>query len=166
MRSADAPDVLFVEDNPFDVDLTLRSLKAVGLEKRVKVVRDGKEAVDYAFRTGPYQDRRLEDAPKLVLLDLKLPKMTGLQVLQWIRADPDTKGLAVIILTTFEDDRDVVEIFRLGVTGYLVKPLDVEKFYDMAKGLLEGLTPPPRKADSPASASRQEQHPRVPGPDA
>jgi CheY-like chemotaxis protein len=165
MRSFDAPDVLFVEDNPFDVDLTLRGLKAVGLEKRVKVVRDGKEAVDYVFHTGPYEARRPEEAPKLVLLDLKLPKMTGLQVLQWIRADPDTKGLPVIILTTFEDDRDVVEIFRLGVTGYLVKPLDVEKFYEMAKGLLEGLTPPPRKAAAPTPAPRQEEHPRVPGMD-
>src|SRR4051812_39526584 len=161
MRSFDAPDLLFVEDNPFDVELTLRSLKAVGLENRIKVARDGKEAVDYASRTGPYQDRPREGDPKLVLLDLKLPKMTGLQVLQWIRADSETKNLPVIILTTFEDDRDVVEIFRLGVTGYLVKPLDVEKFYDMAKGLLEGLTPPPRKAGSPAPAPRQ-----VPGTDA
>ena len=166
MRSFDAPDLLFVEDNPFDVELTLRSLKAVGLEKRVKVVRDGKEAVDYVSRTGPYQARPREGDPKLVLLDLKLPKMTGLQVLQWIRADPGTKGLPVIILTTFEDDRDVVEIFRLGVTGYLVKPLEVEKFYDMAKGLLEGLTPPARKADTPPPSSRQEEHRQVPGTDA
>src|SRR5512144_62131 len=110
MRSFDAPDILFVEDNPFDVELTLRSLKPLGIEKRIKVARDGKEAVDYVFRSGPYQGRLPEDAPKLMLLDLKLPKMSGLQVLQWIRADPDTKGLPVIILTTFEDDRDVVEI--------------------------------------------------------
>jgi CheY-like chemotaxis protein len=154
MRSNDAADVLFVEDNPFDVDLTLRALKACGLEKRVKVVRDGKEAVDYAFRTGPYRGRSAEDAPKLVLLDLKLPKMTGLQVLQWIRADPDTKGLPVLILTTFEDDRDVVEIFRLGVTGYLTKPLDVEKFYEIARGILSDLVPPSRAKGPPAEPSR------------
>lgn len=153
MRSNEAADVLFVEDNPFDVDLTLRALKACGLENRVKVVRDGKEAVDYAFRTGPYHGRSREDAPKLVLLDLKLPKMTGLQVLQWIRADPDTKALPVLILTTFEDDRDVVEIFRLGVTGYLTKPLDVEKFYEIARNILSDLVPPSRAKGPPAEPS-------------
>lgn len=154
MRSFDAPDILFVEDNPFDVDLTLRALKTVGLEGRIKVVRDGKEAVDYAFRTGPYAGRPREDDPKLVLLDLKLPKMTGLQVLQWIRADPDTKALPVIILTTFEDDRDVVEIFRLGVTGYLTKPLDVQKFIELAHGLIEGVHAPP-PAQSSTGAGRK-----------
>ena len=154
MRSSDAADVLFVEDNPFDVDLTLRALKLCGLEKRVKVTRDGKEAVDYVFRAGPYRGRSAEDAPKLILLDLKLPKMTGLQVLQWIRADPEAKTLPVIILTTFEDDRDVVEIFRLGVTGYLTKPLDVEKFYEIARGILSDLVPPSRAKGPPAEPSR------------
>jgi len=139
MHSSSAPDVLYVEDNPSDVDFTLHALSTCGLAKRVKVVRDGKEAVDYVFRTGPYQGLSPADAPKLILLDLKLPKMTGLQVLQWIRADPGTKTLPVIILTTFEDDRDVVEIYRLGVTGYLVKPLRIDKFYEIAHPLLEGL---------------------------
>lgn len=155
MRSFDAPEILFVEDNAFDVDLTLRSLRACGLDRQVKVVRDGKEAVDYVFRTGPFQGRLAEDSPHLILLDLKLPKMSGLQVLQWIRADPDTKQLPVIILTTFEDDRDVVEIFRLGVTGYLVKPLDVQKFYETAKDLVEGIRPPAPKASSPEPAPRK-----------
>jgi len=81
--------------------------------------------------------------------------MTGLQVLQWIRADPDTKSLPVIILTTFEDDRDVVEIFRLGVTGYLTKPIDVEKFYEIARNILPGLTAP-RPKGAPAEPSRPE----------
>jgi CheY-like chemotaxis protein len=156
MRSSTAADVLFVEDNPFDVDLTLRALRACGLENRIKVVRDGKEAVDYAFRTGPYRGMSPDDAPKLVLLDLKLPKMTGLQVLQWIRADPDTKALPVIILTTFEDDRDVVEIFRLGVTGYLTKPLSVDKFYEIARGLLPGVSAPVRAQGAPPEPSRPE----------
>ncbi len=155
MRASPAADVLFVEDNPFDVDLTLRALKACGLQDRLKVVRDGKEAVDYVFRTGPYRGMSPEDGPKLVLLDLKLPKMTGLQVLQWIRADPETKSLPVIILTTFEDDREVVEIFRLGVTGYLTKPLDVAKFYEIANPLLPGLTAPIAKG-TPREPSRPE----------
>lgn len=158
MRSFDAPDILFVEDNPIDVELTLRALKICGLEKRAKVVRDGKEAVDYVFRTGPYGGCNAENGPKLVLLDLKLPKMTGLQVLQWIRADPGTKSLPVIILTTFEDDRDVVEIFRLGVTGYLVKPLDVTKFYEIAKGLLQGLQAP--RQEPRGSGQGQSETPR------
>lgn len=150
---AGAADVLFVEDNPYDIDLTLRALKACGLENRVKVVRDGKEAVDYVFRNGPYQGRSREETPRLVLLDLKLPKMSGLQVLQWIRADPDTKSLPVIILTTFEDDRDVVEIFRLGVTGYLVKPLRVEKFYEIARELVDGIVAPAPRPDPSGARS-------------
>ncbi len=147
MGPGGAADILFVEDNPHDVVLTLRALRRCGLEDRVRVVNDGKEAVDYVFRTGRYRERPLQDAPRLMLLDLKLPKMTGLQVLQWIRADPETQSMPVIILTTFEDDRDVVEIFRLGVTGYLVKPIDVMKFYDIAKGILVGLrAPEPRSS--------------------
>jgi CheY-like chemotaxis protein len=159
MRARNGADVLFVEDNPYDIDLTLRALKACGLENRVKVVRDGKEAVDYVFRTGPYQDRPREESLRLVLLDLKLPKMTGLQVLQWIRADPETKSLPVIILTTFEDDRDVVEIFRLGVTGYLVKPLRVEKFYDIARGLIDGIVAPPARPDPSGARTPGSPHP-------
>lgn len=133
MPESDGADILFVEDNPFDVDLTLRTLRACGFGDRIQVARDGKEALDYLFGDGKHQGRRLEDGPRLVLLDLKLPNVTGLQVLQWVRADPRTKDLPVIILTSFEDDREVVEIFRLGVTGYLVKPLNKEEFLALAR---------------------------------
>ncbi|HVE38678.1 MAG TPA: response regulator [Planctomycetota bacterium] len=133
MSSSGEPEILFVEDNPFDVELTLRALKGCGFSDRVKVARDGKEALDYLFGEGPYKGRRIEEGPRLVLLDLKLPKVTGLQVLQWVRADPRTKELPVIILTSFEDDREVVEIFRLGVTGYLVKPLNKDEFCTLAR---------------------------------
>jgi two-component system response regulator len=133
MSASGEPDILFVEDNPFDVELTLRSLKACGFGDRVKVARDGKEALEYLFGEGPHQGRKIEEGPRLVLLDLKLPKVTGLQVLQWVRADPRTKELPVIILTSFEDDREVVEIYRLGVTGYLVKPLNKDEFCSLAK---------------------------------
>jgi CheY-like chemotaxis protein len=130
-----AVDILYVEDNPFDIDLTLRTLRASKLGDRVHVARDGKEALDFLFGAGKHQGRRLEDGPRLVLLDLKLPKVTGLQVLQWVRADPRTKELPVIVLTSFEDDREVVEIFRLGVSGYLVKPLNQDEFSALARKL-------------------------------
>src|SRR5262245_33745670 len=133
MAADDVIDILMVEDNPFDVDLSMRTLRACNLGDRVQVARDGKEALDFLFAAGKHQGRRLESGPRLVLLDLKLPKVTGLQVLQWVRADPRTKDLPVIILTSFEDDREVVEIFRLGVTGYLVKPLNKDEFISLAK---------------------------------
>jgi CheY-like chemotaxis protein len=135
MGVEDAVDILYVEDNPFDVDLTLRTLRAARLGDRVHVARDGKEALDFLFGTGKHQGRRIEEGPRLVLLDLKLPKVTGLQVLQWIRADPRTKELPVIVLTSFEDDREVVEIFRLGVSGYLVKPLNKDEFTALVRKL-------------------------------
>jgi CheY-like chemotaxis protein len=155
MPSSGEPEVLFVEDNPFDVELTLRALKACGFGDRVHVARDGKEALDYLFGEGPYKGRRIEEGPRLVLLDLKLPKVTGLQVLQWVRADPRTKELPVIILTSFEDDREVVEIFRLGVTGYLVKPLNKDEFCSLALKL--GL----QVAPSPKNVSPPSEHPRT-----
>jgi CheY-like chemotaxis protein len=152
MPLPESADILFVEDNPFDVELTQRTLNACGFKDRVKSARDGKEALDYLFGEGPYKGRRLEDGPRVVLLDLKLPKVTGLQVLQWVRADPRTKELPVIILTSFEDDREVVEIFKLGVTGYLVKPLNKDEFCALA-----------RKLGLPGVIAPQEQlHPPVP----
>jgi two-component system response regulator len=150
MQHVPTADILFVEDNPFDVDLTMRTLRACGLAERVKIARDGQEALDYLLGEGTYKGRRLEDGPLLVLLDLKLPKVTGLQVLQWVRADPRTKELPVIILTSFEDDREVVEVFHLGVTGYLVKPLNKEEFRILARKVrIPGLNVPEEKADPP-----------------
>ncbi len=126
-------DILFVEDNPFDVELTLRTLQQCGMADRVIVARDGAEALDYLMGAGPFQGRPVEEKPRLILLDLKLPKVTGLQVLQWIRADPRLQDIPVIILTTFVDDRAVVELFHLGVIGYLVKPLDATGFSKLAR---------------------------------
>ena len=140
MTTDDMVDILMVEDNPFDVDLTMRTLRACNLGDRVYVARDGKEALDFLFASGKHEGRKAEHAPRLVLLDLKLPKVTGLQVLQWVRADPRTKDIPVIVLTSFEDDREVVEIFRLGVSGYLVKPLNKDEFITLARKLgVEGV---------------------------
>jgi two-component system, response regulator len=148
MPTPGTADILFVEDNPFDVDLTMRALRACNAGDRVQVARDGKEALDYIFGSGVFQGRKIEDGPRLVLLDLKLPKVTGLQVLQWIRADPRTKDLPVVILTSFEDDREVVEIFRLGVTGYLVKPLNKEEFCTLARKVGLDYVPVPKQEKS------------------
>lgn len=148
MTASEAADILFVEDNPFDIDLTLRKLKGLGLASRVKVVRDGKDALDYIFRAGAHQGRSSAEDPKLIVLDLKLPKVNGLQVLQWIRADAHTKDLPVIVLTGTENDREIVEIFKLGVSGYLVKPLDREEFRKLARGLIGGI---PESSDLPSS---------------
>jgi CheY-like chemotaxis protein len=140
MSADDQIDILMVEDNPFDVDLTMRTLRACNLGDRVHVARDGKEALDFLFSAGKHEGRKADHAPRLVLLDLKLPKVTGLQVLQWVRADPRTKDIPVIVLTSFEDDREVVEIFRLGVSGYLVKPLNKDEFLALARKLgVEGV---------------------------
>jgi two-component system, response regulator len=152
MDNPGAADILMVEDNPFDVDLTMRTLRACNVADRVKVVRDGKEALDYLFGSGTYEGRLLQDGPRLVLLDLKLPKVTGLQVLQWVRADPRTKELPVIILTSFDDDRQVVEIFRLGVTGYLTKPLDRDEFCVLARKVgLDGIPEPSHEVHPPGA---------------
>jgi CheY-like chemotaxis protein len=140
MSADDQVDILMVEDNPFDVDLTMRTLRACNVGDRVYVARDGKEALDFLFAAGKHEGRKTDQVPRLVLLDLKLPKVTGLQVLQWVRADPRTKDIPVIVLTSFEDDREVVEIFRLGVSGYLVKPLNKDEFVALARKLgVEGV---------------------------
>ena len=152
MEIPGAADILYVEDNPFDVDLTMRTLRSCNLGDRVQIARDGKEALDYLFGSGKYEGRRLEDGPRLVLLDLKLPKVTGLQVLQWVRADPRTKELPVIILTSFDDDREVVEIFRLGVSGYLTKPLNRDEFCTLARKIgLEGVPEPSHQVHPPGA---------------
>lgn len=129
------PDILFVEDNPFDVTLTLRTLRQCDFGDRVAVVGDGAEALDFIFATGRWSHRRVEDLPKLVLLDLKLPKVNGTQVLQWIRADQRTRDVPVVVLTSSQDDRDVVESYKLGVAAYIVKPLDRESFTAVLRDL-------------------------------
>jgi CheY-like chemotaxis protein len=134
-------DILFVEDNPFDITLTMRVLAQLQLAERVQVVNDGREALDYIFGIGAYSSRRAEDLPRLVLLDLKLPKVNGIQVLQWIRADLRTKEVPVVVLTSFEDDRKVVEVYKLGVSGYLMKPLEKKDFLPILERLNLGQGP-------------------------
>lgn len=128
MTSVDPIDLLLVEDNPRDVELTLHAFGQHKLANRVHVVRDGAEALDFLFAEGDYSGRATMAHPRVVLLDLKLPKVDGIEVLRAIRQDPRTRTLPVVVLTSSQEERDIVEAYRLGVNSYIVKPLDFEKF--------------------------------------
>lgn len=135
MVNADAVDILLVEDNPNDLELALRALKKHNLANNVIVARDGAEALDFIFGTGSYAHREIEKIPKLVLLDLKLPKVDGLEVLRRIKADERTKTIPVVVLTSSQEERDVVDSYRLGVNSYIVKPVDFDQFIDSVSKL-------------------------------
>jgi two-component system response regulator len=130
-----AVEILIVEDNPNDVELTLRVLKKNNISNRVHVVRDGAEALEFIFCTGAYADRDIKNGPKVVLLDLKLPKVDGLEVLRQIKADPRTKTIPVVVLTSSREERDVVQSYQLGVNSYIVKPVDFEQFTEAVRQL-------------------------------
>ncbi len=128
MSKGNAVEILLVEDNPNDVELTLRALSQHNLANKVHVVGDGAQALDYLFRTGEYAGRNARETPKLVLLDLKLPKVDGLEVLRRIKSDAALKVLPVVVLTSSREEKDVVESYHLGVNSYIVKPVDFEQF--------------------------------------
>ena len=121
-------EILLVEDNPDDVELTLRALEKYNLANKVFVVKDGAEALEYIFATGAYAHRKIENAPKVVLLDLKLPKVNGLEVLRKIKSDKSTKLIPVVMLTSSTEECDIVDSHRLGVNSYIVKPVNFNKF--------------------------------------
>ena len=126
--------ILLVEDNPDDEALTLRALAKGSIHNRIDVVRDGAEALDYLFRKGKYEARGAEE-PQVVLLDLKLPKVDGIQVLKRIRADSSTRHLPVVILTSSREERDLVAGYANGANSYIVKPVDMEQFMEAVKHL-------------------------------
>lgn len=127
--------ILLVEDNPADELLTLRALKLGNLSNEIVVVRDGAEALDFIFCTGKYAGRNRDDWPVLILLDLKLPKVDGLEVLRRIRIDERTKLLPVVILTSSTEEKDLVESYRLGANSYIRKAVDFVKFTEAVKQL-------------------------------
>jgi len=124
----DSAEILIVEDNPNDAQLTMRSLKKNNLANHIMHVSDGQAAVDYIFGEGEYQGRNVLDQPKVILLDLKLPKLNGLQVLARIRSDARTKILPVVILTSSQQESDLIESYKLGANSYIVKPVEFENF--------------------------------------
>ena len=121
-------EILLVEDNPSDVELTLRALKARNLANQVFVARDGAEALDFFFGEQGHPLRDIGVTPRVVLLDLKLPKVDGLEVLRRIKTDARTKRIPVVVMTSSREEHDVVESYELGVNSYIVKPVDFEQF--------------------------------------
>jgi len=126
-------EILLVEDNPADVELTLHAFKKHKLTNKIQVIRDGAEALEYLFGTGAHAGRDVNQVPKLVLLDLKLPKVDGMEVLRRIRADPRTRLIPVTILTASREERDIAEGYNLNVNSYIVKPVDFEQFTETAR---------------------------------
>jgi len=127
--------ILLVEDNPDDEALALRALKKNNILNEVVVARDGAEALDYLFGTGAYSDRDTSMMPEVVLLDLKLPKVDGLEVLRQIRADDTTRLLPVVILTSSDEERDLVDSYELGANSYVCKPVDFTRFAEAVRQL-------------------------------
>jgi two-component system response regulator len=127
--------ILLVEDNPDDEALTLRALKRNNILNEVIVARDGAEALDYLFAQGEYNDRNASQLPEVVLLDLKLPKIDGLDVLRRIRSDPQTRRMAVVILTSSNEERDIISGYDLGANSYIRKPVDFNQFMEAVRQL-------------------------------
>jgi two-component system response regulator len=128
-------DILLVEDNPHDAELTVRALKKRNLANRIFVAEDGAQALDILFARGQYEKRENSTPPKVVLLDLKLPKVSGLEVLKEIKSDARTKRIPVVVVTSSREDPDIKEAYSLGANSYVVKPVDFEQFFDAMSNL-------------------------------
>jgi two-component system response regulator len=128
-------DILLVEDNQDDVDLALHALRREKLANKIYVVRDGEEALDFLFCRGSFAERSFDVPPKLVLLDLKLPKIGGMEVLKEIKSDPRTKTIPVVIMTSSKEERDLVASYNLGVNSYIQKPVDFDQFRETIKSV-------------------------------
>jgi CheY-like chemotaxis protein len=120
-------EILLVEDNPTDAELTMRALRSNNLVNNVTWIKNGAEALDFVFCRGAYRSRK-NDHPKLILLDLKLPKVDGIEVLRQLKANEKTRTIPVVVLTSSAEERDIVDSYRLGVNSYIVKPVEFEQF--------------------------------------
>ncbi len=146
-------EILLVEDNPDDVELAVHALRRENLANHIEIARDGEEALDFLFCRGRHKDRSFQAPPRLVLLDLKLPKVDGLEVLQEVKSDPRTKAIPVVIITSSREEQDLVNGYKLGVNAYIQKPVDFAQFREMVKRLgmfwLVVNQPPPAAAFHP-----------------
>ncbi len=131
----DEVQILLVEDNPDDVKLALHAFNAHKLANRVHVARDGAEALEFIFCTGAYAGRQIVNGPRVILLDLKLPFVDGVEVLRRVKGDPRTRSIPVVVLTSSKEERDIVESYRLGVNSYIVKQVDFDQFTEAVRQL-------------------------------
>ncbi|MEI9912057.1 MAG: response regulator [Bacteroidota bacterium] len=122
-------EVLLVEDNLSDAEMTIRALKKNNLANRLLHLKDGAEALDFLFGEGEYAGRQIEHTPKVILLDLKMPKVNGIEVLAKVKTDPRTKKIPVVVLSSSKEDPDIQECYDLGVNGYVVKPVEFDEFH-------------------------------------
>jgi len=132
MEQFEQVEILLVEDNPLDAELTIRALKKGGLANKLLWLKDGEQALDYLFRRGAYTDRD-DILPRLVLLDLKMPRVDGIEVLRTIKKDERTRRIPVVVMTSSQEERDVAQSYDLGVNSYVVKPVDFGAFADLAR---------------------------------
>ena len=131
MMNPQEVEILLVEDNQDDLELALHALKKGNLANKIDVARDGEEALDYLFCRGNFEKRSFETPPRVVLLDLKLPKVDGLEVLRALKNDPRTKSIPVVVMTSSKEQRDLVEGYKLGVNSYIQKPVDFTEFREI-----------------------------------
>ncbi len=149
-------EILLVEDSPEDADLALHALRKGMLVNTIFVVHDGEEALDFIFCRGVFADRSFNDPPKLVLLDLKLPKVNGIQVLKEVKGDPRTRLIPIVILTSSKEERDLVAGYDLGANSFIQKPVDFEQFQETVKSvglywMVTNQPPVPTKSLEPAA---------------
>jgi CheY-like chemotaxis protein len=135
MSEPGAVQILLVEDDPHDLELALRALRKSGISNRVEIARDGAEAIDYILCEGAHSARKISETPRVILLDLKLPKIDGLEVLRRVKGDPRTKMIPIVVLTSSKQQQDVVESYKLGVNSYIVKPVNFESFIEAVRHL-------------------------------
>ena len=155
-------EILLVEDNPTDAELCLRSLRNRNLANNIVWTRDGAEALDYLFSRGAFTDRERGSHPSVVLLDLRLPKVDGKEVLRQIKADDRLKAIPVVILTSSREDRDIIECYKLGANSFVVKPVEFDNFAETVArlGYYWSLinTPPDDRAETPPSDRAEVSH--------
>ena len=135
MNTPNQTEILLVEDSQDDLDMTLRALRKANMANHIEIARDGVEALDFIFCEGAHAARKIENLPRLILLDLKLPKIDGMEVLRRIKGDPRTKMIPVVMLTSSKEQNDVIRSYGLGGNSYIVKPVDFESFAEAVQKL-------------------------------